>query len=325
MFLKKTFLGLFLTFLILPICVNAYSDYIIAGGTNIGIQLNAKGVMVVGFYKVDDSYIARQAGLEVGDLITTINNEKVTSINDLIDKINVSYGDVKIGYMRSDMTKYVNLKLVKDENNHYKTGIYVKDSVTGLGTLTYIDPKTKIFGALGHEIIDRATGKVLEIGSGNIYSSTVTNIEPSSNGKPGEKNAQINTDDVNGKINENTIKGIFGDYTNKFDNMKLYKVAKPNDIKKGKAKIMTVLDKTQVIEYDINIIKISHNQATKNLLFEITDKRLLAKTNGIVQGMSGSPIIQGEYIIGAVTHVVVDNPHKGYGIFITNMLEEGEN
>lgn len=321
---KKTFLSLLLSFFCIPSIALAYSDYVIAGGQNIGIELNSKGVMVVGFYKVDNHYIAEESGLAVGDVITTINDTQVSSIQDLINTINQSNGEIKIGYMRDDMSKYTNLKLIK-QDNMYKTGIYVKDSISGIGTLTYIDPNSKVFGALGHEITERSTGKVLDIKGGKIFSSKVTNIIPSTNGTPGEKNAQVKADEVTGTIFENTMKGIFGTYQENIDNLKLYKVAKPSEVKKGEAKMLTVLDGTKVEEFTINIIKLNDNGKTKNLLFEITDEKLLQKTNGIIQGMSGSPIIQGDHIIGAVTHVVVDNPHRGYGIFITNMLEEGEN
>jgi len=323
MVFKKSlcFLAMFLLF---PLNILAYSDYIIASGENIGIELNTNGVMVVGFYKVNNEYIASKAGLEVGDVIQTVDDKKVTSTDDLVNSINLSSGEIKIGYIRGDMTKYTNLKLYKDESNNFKTGIYVKDSISGIGTLTFIDPNTKLFGALGHEITDKTTGKILDISDGKIYASNVTNIKPSINGSPGEKNAELFANEVNGTIYENTIQGIFGNYTGEAKD-KLYKVARPNEVKKGNAKIMTVLEGKKVGYYDINIIKITENQDTKNILFEITDQNLLDKTNGIVQGMSGSPIIQGEYIVGAVTHVVVDNPNRGYGIFITNMLEEAEN
>lgn len=319
----KTFLALLLFFYIPK--VYAYSDYVIASGDNIGIELNSKGIIVVGFYKVNDNYIAKDSGLEVGDLITTVNNENVNTISDLSSKINDSLGNVTIGYIRDNITKYTNLKLIKDVSNQYKTGIYVKDTISGIGTLTYVDPKTNIFGALGHEITDSTKGRILKITDGNIYKSNVTNIQPSTNGSPGEKNATVFSDKVTGNIDENTIKGIFGKYTDSIDSSKLYKVAKANEIKIGPAQILTVLNGTSVNKYSINILSINAEQPTKNILFEITDKNLLESTNGIIQGMSGSPIIQGNYIIGAVTHVVVDNPHKGYGILITNMLEEGEN
>ena len=318
---KKALLFLLL---FVPSIALAYSDYIYVGGENIGIELKADGVLIVGFYKVNDSYIASDAGLQIGDRIVSVNNQKINSIYDLTNQIKASNGNINVTYVRDNQTKTTALTLPK-ENNTYKTGIYVKDSITGIGTLTYIDPNTKLFGALGHEIIDSRTGQILDISGGSIYDSTVTGIEPSSNGTPGEKNAQINTENINGTIFENTIKGIFGNYTSNFDDSKLYKVAKPDEIKKGSAKILTVLEDDVVKEYEIEITKISKNQDTKNISFKITDPELLEKTNGIVQGMSGSPIIQDDYIIGAVTHVVVDNPHKGYGIFITSMLEEGEN
>ena len=321
---RRTFLTLLLLFCFIP-NVYAYSDYIIASGENIGIELNSKGVIVVGFYKVNDNYIASSSGIEIGDIITTVNDENVNSVKDLTSKINDSLGNVTIGYIRNDITKYTNLKLDKDASNQYKTGIYVKDSISGIGTLTYIDPNTKIFGALGHEITESSTGKILSINKGNIFKSDVTNIKKSSDGVPGEKNATVFFDEITGDISKNTIKGIFGGYTVSYDSSKLYKVANPDEIKKGNAKILTVLSGTTVNEYDINIIKVNQDISTKNILFEITDEELIKNTNGIIQGMSGSPIIQDNHIVGAVTHVVVDNPHKGYGILITNMLEEGEN
>lgn len=318
---KKALLSLLL---FIPSFVFAYSNYVYVGGENIGIELKAKGVLVVGFYKVNDSYIASDSGLKIGDRIISINNQEINSITDLSNQITASNGNVTVTFIRDNNTKNINFTLPKEDNT-YKTGIYVKDSITGIGTLTYVDPNTKLFGALGHEIIDSRTGQILSISGGKIYESNVTDIEPSSNGVPGEKNAQIIKENTNGTIFENTNKGVFGNYTDEIEGKKLYKVANPDEIKKGKATILTVLEDNIIKEYEIEITKISKNQDTKNISFEIKDEELLAQTNGIIQGMSGSPIIQDDYIIGAVTHVVVDNPHKGYGIFITTMLEEGEN
>ena len=203
--------------------------------------------------------------------------------------------------------------------------MYIKDNITGIGTLTYIDPNTKLFGALGHEIIEKSTNKILDSDNGSIFNSTVTSIKSSTNGSPGEKNAKLETDDTKGTIFKNTNHGIFGNYTATLPDKKLYKVAQTKDIKLGNATILTVLKDKNIGEYDIKITKINDtSNNTKNILFEITDQELLKETGGIVQGMSGSPIIQGEYIVGAVTHVVIDNPSTGYGIFITNMLEESE-
>lgn len=324
---RKTLVILLLTLFIMPISVFAYSDEVIVGGENIGIKLNSKGILVAGVYKVNDEYPAKNAGLQTGDMITEINGSEVNTTEEMAEKINETRGEeITLSYLRNGKEKEATLKLYKDENDVYKTGLYVKDSVTGIGTLTYIDPETKIFGALGHEIQDQASGTILEIKDGKIFNSTVTGVKQSTDGVPGEKQAEYDITKTTGDVSENTTQGIFGTYTEEFPKKDTYKVAQPKDIKLGKAKILTVLDGTKINEYEINITEINDTkQKNKNFVFEITDKTLLAKTNGIIQGMSGSPIIQGDYIIGAVTHVVVDNPHKGYGIFITNMLEEGEN
>lgn len=324
MFLKKTSI-LLLLLIIIPLNILAYSEYLIPGGENIGIELKSEGVIIVGTYKIGEYDPASDSGLIKGDIIISINGVKINTTNELVSAVNsVNTDNIKIGYIRNDISKYTNLKLYRQDNT-YKTGLYVKDSIIGIGTLSFIDPNTKIFGALGHEIIEKTTGTIFETKSGTIFESSVIGLIPSTEGSPGEKTARYYSDRINGSIYENTIKGVFGEYNSLIPNKKLYKVASADDIKTGEAVIRTVLNGTEIGQYKINIQKINRNSKTKNLLFEITDKELLDKTNGIIQGMSGSPILQGDYIIGAVTHVVVNNPNKGYGIFITNMLEEAEN
>lgn len=326
--IKNTTILLLLSIFIIPSYALAYSDYIIPGGENIGIELNSKGIIIVGTYTVDGNNPAREAGLQNGDKIIKINSTNVDSISSMLSVIDDTSNkdNLSITYQRGSKEYTTNIKLIKSDNDVYKTGLYVKDSITGVGTLTYIDPNTKLFGALGHEIIEKNTGQKLEIKSGKIYSSTVTGVTRSTIGSPGEKNARYDSTNVFGNVFENTNKGIFGTYSDSIPNKKLYKVAKEEDIKTGTASIFTVISEDKVEEFTINIIKINNgNNVTKNILFEVTDKRLLEQTGGIVQGMSGSPIIQDDYIIGAVTHVVVDDPTKGYGIFITKMLEEAEN
>ena len=319
----KTAIFLLLTF-IMPLNALAYSEYIIAGGDNIGIELNASGVLVVGTYDINNYSPAKESRIMIGDIITHVNNKRIYSIEQLVSNIGNS-DSVNLTYERNSKEYDTKLTLIKDSDNVYKTGLYVKDSITGVGTLTFIDPNTNLFGALGHEIVEKATGKILEIKDGTIYDSTVTSITRSSKGSPGEKNARYDKSSVQGTISENTIHGIFGEYTDSINNDSLYKVGTIDDIKLGKAYIRTVLNGSEIKEYEINITKISDKNTIKNITFDITDSELLETTGGVVQGMSGSPIIQGEYIIGAVTHVVVDNPTKGYGILITNMLEEAEN
>ena len=325
---KKIIIALLLMFII-PINAVAYSDKIIAGGENIGITLNFRGVLIVGSYNVNGENLAKKANLKNGDIIIKINNNQINNIDEMAEQINeVAKNNlpIKITFVRNNEEKNTTLNLTKDENGIYKTGLYVKDSISGIGTLTFIDPITKNFGALGHEIEEQSTGKLLEIKDGKIFESKVTGIIPSTDGSPGEKKAEYNPNKIEGTVKENTTQGVFGKYERDISNRKTYKVAKKDDVKTGEAKILTVLNDNDIKEYNIKIIQINNTESkNKNFIFEITDKVLKDKTNGIIQGMSGSPIIQGDYIVGAVTHVVVDNPLKGYGIFITNMLEEAEN
>ena len=323
---KKKLLVVFLilTF-IFPIYVFAYSDKVILGGDNIGISVNTKEVLVVGFYKVNDSYIAKDAGFVIGDKITKVNGNQVTSINELVNEINKveNKENVEFTILRNDVEKKVYLSLVK-ENDNYKTGLYIKDQITGVGTLTYIDPESMIFGSLGHEILDNSTGKIVNIKSGKIFEALVTGNIKSTNVSTGEKRAIFNQDKVYGIINKNTNKGIFGIYKDNVDNVSLIDVAGIDEIEIGPAQIYTVLNNNDVKSYEINIIKINDELTTKNILFEIVDEELLENTNGVIKGMSGSPIVQNNKIIGAVTHAIVNDNTKGYGIFITTMLEEGE-
>jgi len=314
-----------LSFLVMPGTIYAYSSKVIVGGENIGIEVKSKGVVIVGFYNVGNISPGKTAGLEIGDVITKIDDTAINKIADLTDIITTNKTAVTITYTRNDETYQSSLKLLKDSDNTYKTGLYVKDAILGIGTLTFIDPITKTFGALGHEITEKSTKRKFEINSGTIFKSHVTGVDKSMRNSPGEKNAKYFTNEVYGNITKNEINGIYGKYLAPIDNSRLLEIATSEEIKVGEATIRTVIDGSKIEEFKINIIKLSNNSAIKNILFVVTDKELLARTNGIVQGMSGSPIIQNNKIIGAITHVVIDNPHNGYGIFITNMLEETEN
>lgn len=323
MFFKKIKL-IFISIMLLTMPINAlaYSDYIYASGKSIGINIKLKGIMVVGLYEVNGVSPGVIAKINLGDRIIKVNNNEVNSIKEMSDAISKSNNkdSVEITYLRNNKEYKTNLELIND-NGIYKTGLYVKDTISGVGTLTYIDPGTMMYGALGHEIIDRNTKTIVDIDDGKIFKSSVTGITKSTNGNPGSKNALYYNDVVYGDINKNTHSGIFGNFSANTDNLKLYKVSNPV---LGDAKILTVIDSDTIKEYSINITKINEFKETKNILFDITDTELLNKTGGIVQGMSGSPIIQGDNIVGSVTHVVVDNPEKGYGIYITNMLTEAE-
>lgn len=323
----KSFIAIFLvaTF-IMPQTLFAYSKYIIAGGENIGLQINNNGIIVAGFYKVEDKYPGVEANLQKGDTIIESDGVLVQNIDDFINTIkNSNQKSLKLVYLRNNKKETTTLNLAINDGT-IKTGLYVKDMVSGIGTLTFIDPKTKLYGALGHEVIESQSKTMLEVKDGKIYNSKVTSIDKSTRGEPGCKNANVDSNDVYGSIIENTTTGIFGKYTKEINKNKLYEVAEYKDIKTGNAKIITVLNDEEKREFTINILRVSNEKNdNKNILFEVTDKELISKTGGIVQGMSGSPIIQDNKIVGAVTNVVVNNPKRGYGVLITSMLEEAEN
>lgn len=318
--IMKKFLILLMA--IIPLNVLGYSNYIIPGGQTLGIEVNSKGVMVIGFYRINNKFNKNK--LKIGDTILMVNNNSVNSIDELVNEIEKNVKDNKVIFTikRNDKLIDTNFELIMVDGK-YKTGLYVKDSITGIGTLSYIDPETKIYGALGHEIADSTSGALVEIKTGSIFRSSITGIEKSVKGYAGTKNAKFYSNDKYGVINKNTKKGIYGKYTSDISNLNTMQVGNLDDIKLGKAYIYTVLNGENVKEYEINIDRIMPGDV-KNIHFEIIDEELINKTGGIVQGMSGSPIIQDNKIIGAVTHVIVDNPITGYGISIVKMLEEGE-
>ena len=323
-FMKKLLknLKLFLLLWIIPSLVLAYSNEVILGGQNIGISINSKGILVVGFYKVNNIY--NGSHLLVGDYIIKVNNEDVKNIKELVSKIEkyATNDEVEITYLRQDKIYNTKIQLEKN-NNSYKTGIYVKDNLLGNGTLTYIDPETKIYGALGHEIIESTTNKLIEVKTGKIFKTSIKSIDKSVKGLAGTKNAKFFSNINYGTIVSNTNKGIYGIYDYDIASKPTLEVGTYKDIKLGTATIRTVVNGEKIENFDIEIDRVNNNE-TKNIHFKITSPELIDRTGGVVQGMSGSPIIQDNKIIGAVTHVVIDNPLTGYGILITNMLEEGE-
>ncbi len=318
---KRRLLILFLTFMILPFNTFALSKYLVPGGENIGINIKSNGVLVVGFYESN-----AKSSLQIGDIIVSIDDNQVSSINDMLKLVDSSEDEVtlKVGYKRNNQLFSTDLSLVKDENGVFKTGLYVKDSITGIGTLTFIDPTTNQYGALGHSITDSKTNVRFEIKDGKIFKSDVTSIDKSQNGQTGEKNAKFYFDTVYGTIEQNEETGIYGTYSEDYNSKELVEVGSIDEIELGEAYIKTTLDNNKVENFNIEILSIDKESDTKNILFKVTDSTLLEKTGGIVKGMSGSPIIQNNKIIGAVTHTVISDNTKGYGISIIKMLESME-
>ena len=325
--MKKNYKNMILFLVVIflfPLQVFAYSNKVILGGESVGIHIETPGVMVIGFYPVNGEYVKGTPEIQIGDLIIKVNQTQVSSISDLTSVIEkeIMNNEIELIVNRDNEEKKIKMTLEKVDGI-YKTGLYVKDSITGIGTLTYIDPETKVYGALGHEILESTTSEIVEVRTGRIFESTITSINKSSTGVAGAKNANFNYKNIYGNILTNGSHGIYGIYEADL-NPKVIEIANPDEIKIGKASIYTVLDGQEKKEYEIEITSIKEYSDVKNVTFEITDKELIEKTGGVVQGMSGSPIVQNDKLIGAVTHVIVDNPLTGYGIFITTMLETGD-
>ncbi|YAR63155.1 SpoIVB peptidase [Bacillus cytotoxicus] len=272
------------------------------------------------------------AGVQVGDMITAINGKTIERMSDVAPFIHSSgeTGEpLHLVLLRDG--KHIRTKLTPQKDSgesSYRIGLYIRDSATGIGTMTFIDPNSMKYGALGHVISDNDTKKPIQVEDGQIMRSTVTSIERGSHGNPGEKLAKFSPDhEVIGNITTNSPFGIFGKLNTNVKNGimdKAMPIALSHQVKEGPAKILTVIDNDKVESFDVDIVSAVPQKfpATKGMVIKVTDKRLLEKTGGIVQGMSGSPIVQNGKVIGAVTHVFVNDPTSGYGVHIEWMLHE---
>jgi stage IV sporulation protein B len=309
---------------------------VIPGGQSIGVKLNSVGVLVVGHHLVDTAQGKKSPGeiakIKVGDIITEINGQKVEEMRDLsnfVQEAGIRNKPLKVKIQRDSEELTTELLPLKDKNDEsYRIGLYIRDSAAGIGTLTFFHPDSKKYGALGHVISDMDTKKPIIVQDGQIVRSEVTSIDKGSNGNPGEKIARFFSDrDQLGTITKNSPFGIYGELNETIKNNiadKPLPIALSHEVKNGPAKILTVVKGDKVQEYDIEVVTSTPQKfpATKGMIIRITDKELLEKTGGIVQGMSGSPIIQNGKIIGAVTHVFVNDPTSGYGCHIEWMLNE---
>lgn len=305
-----------------------------AGGENVGIKISTKGVLAVAFSDIETkegTFIkspSDQSGIEIGDVILKINGNIINTSKELKKEINNSGEKISVLISRDGKEMTRNISILKDKNNDKKIGLWVRDSTAGIGTLTFYDKNTGKYGALGHPITDSETEKILTVEKGDILNSTVVNVRKGKIGNPGElKGLFINERESLGNVNKNTNCGIFGEITSRsfnLDESKLYEVGARNQIKLGPAQIITTIDEEGPKYYDIVIEKLlnQNTKSAKSMVIRVTDEELLSKTGGIVQGMSGSPIIQDGKIIGAVTHVLINKPDVGYGIYIEWMLKD---
>ncbi|GLX69076.1 SpoIVB peptidase [Paenibacillus glycanilyticus] len=318
--------------------VNVVPDLrVIPGGQTIGVKVKSAGILVVGHHQVRANNGTKEspgekAGLRLGDLIIRIdghNINEVRKVADLVEQAGKEQRPLAITYKRNGTIGETKLYPIRDaEERNWKLGLYIRDSAAGVGTLTFYAPEQGVYGALGHVITDMDTQTPIEVGEGQILQSSVTSINKSQTGEPGEKRAHfVKEGKILGNIERNTPFGIFGKMNeNPIHSYsdKTIPVTFAEEVKEGPAQILTVVNGQKVERFNIEIAHVTKQPApaTKGMVIKITDKRLLDKTGGIVQGMSGSPIIQNGKLVGAVTHVFVNDPSSGYGCFIEWMLQD---
>ncbi len=319
--MRKKAISIFLLLLWLcAISVQAQgATYLVPVGQVVGLELSDNSVTVAAFEELLGAR-ARAAGLQVGDRILSIDGKTVTCAGDVRQGLDRSKGQVCLKVLRQgkEITLQLQPEITRDGP---MLGVYLKQGVTGIGTVTWYDPETKKFGTLGHGVNDGA-GQLLNMVSGKAYKARVASVKIGKAGQPGQLRGAVDPGQVLGQLSGNTEQGVFGTAPEGFGG-KALPVAQAGEVKTGPAVIRSTVDGDTVREYSVEILKIypKTKSAGRNLLIRVTDKALLEATGGIVQGMSGSPIIQNGKLIGAVTHVLVNDPTTGYGIFIENMLE----
>ena len=326
--IRRLSIALTIFVLFMLICVDVfaadYPDKLIPGGRTTGIKLYADGAVVTGFSS--EKSPARSAGLKIGDVIVSVDGQDITDKNTLTGALSSGNDkDFELEIIRKGQEMKVNVVADFDAaKGAYSIGASVKDSIAGIGTVTYIVPDSGEYGALGHGITDPDTMSLMPFDEGVLMPSTVTSVKKGEQGAPGELIGAYEMSRVQGTVDSNTNCGIFGklkDYDGFCPNTQI-PIADDTEVKNGKAYILSNINSDCVEQYDIEIVDIDRNNGElKQMLIRVTDEDLLNATGGIVQGMSGSPIIQDGKLVGAVTHVLVNDPTRGYGIFIENMLE----
>lgn len=310
---------------------------VIPGGQSVGVRLNTDGVLIVGITEIIDNNakthnLALSSGIRTGDTLVKINDIKIQNASHVSEIVKASNGSELSLTIKKDKKEFIiNVNPIKSEQDgEYRLGLWVRDKTAGVGTLSFLNPDSRKFGALGHAITDVDTGVLLSVKDGEIIKSKVTSIEQGKRGKPGEiKGVFYETNNPIGKIEKNTQLGVYGELfldVDGIDKQKSMPIAYQHEIREGAAFILTTLDNNIVEKFDIEITKINlqTKPESKSMIIKITDKKLLEKTGGIIQGMSGSPIIQNNKVVGVVTHVLVNDPTKGYGVFIEWMILESE-
>ncbi len=305
--------------------------YVAVLGTPFGMKLYTKGVLVSEISEVNtkdgSQNPAKSAGIKKGDYIISVNGEKVYTNEDLSEIVEASNGK-EMNFLISRNNKKINKRLTavkSSETDTYKIGIWIKDSSAGIGTLTFYSPATNVICGLGHGICDDESGELLRLNSGELVSAQIVDIEKGTVGSPGQLEGKFNFKTI-GEISLNSDCGVYSCVKGKKGYGNYTEIALKQEVKSGKGKILCTVEGEEPKLYDckITVRTSAYLSKTQNMIITVTDKRLLNKTGGIVQGMSGSPLLQNGKLIGAVTHVLVDDPTKGYAIFAENMLETAQ-
>lgn len=304
--------------------VNLVSEKtLIPGGESIGVRMDVAGVLIV-----DLEGAAEYSGLKKGDKIIAVDGIEVSNAQEVQKLVNRIRSSIELTVERNGSSrKYTIVPQKSGSDNTYRLGIWIKDKTAGIGTLTYYDTDNMTFGALGHPILDSETGTTLDIEKGELLSSEIIGIEKGTSGIPGEIQGVFKTPDRPlGELIKNTDYGIFGTTVDMTSQKEAVPIAYQSQVKEESAYILTTLEDNTVRKYDVEIEKKEKQTCadTKSMVIHVTDKRLIEKCGGIVQGMSGSPIIQNGRLIGAITHVFVEDPTRGYAVYIEWMLEQSD-
>lgn len=316
-----------ITFAVAPVSAYAEAESLYLGGFPAGFVLNTTTVEVIGICDVVTKEgarsPARETGIKTGDIINKINGEKVNSATDINKFLAKEYKVYDVEIIRGEENITLNVDPALDiASGGKRLGVLVKDSINGVGTVTYIDGKNKKFASLGHPVSD-SKNNIIDISGGTIYGSIIYDVKKGVRGTPGELRGAFESGNVIGNATLNCPCGVYGNLSKNFDYTNLIKISKATveEAEVGSAFIYTTVYGQQPDKYKISIVKIDKaNKENRNFVIKIDDERLLQKTGGIVQGMSGSPIVQNGKLIGAVTHVFINDPTRGYGIGIDNML-----
>ena len=320
--MKKLLLSsMFSLMLAAAFTVPAFAEELIVGGHPVGIQLSTEGVLVAGVNEVETmdgtASPAEEAGIKPGDIIISIAGEEVYDASSVVQAVeNAEDGALKIDILRSG--KNMELELYPAESNEGKKmlGLLLRDGMSGIGTLTFFDPDSGLYGALGHSVNDTDSKQELSVREGSITQANIVSVKPGAAGAPGELNGAADLSRVLGSIDRNTQVGIFGHMYSSPDGQMMETGA----MTAGPASIISTISGNERREYSVEINRVYRESGGTHAMLTVTDSELLARTGGIVQGMSGSPVIQNGKLVGAVTHVFVNEPNKGYAVSIDNML-----